>query len=422
MKICQRISLFLLTFLAVFQLASCNKQEVGEGPYDEITRSLEVNFPYEDTKFKTEGAAIATVTDYRDGDTVEFITKYDETVVIRFYGIDTPESTGQVEKWGKAASIFTKTKLENAESIVLEATATPAENDSFGSRYLGYVWYKEKGDTVYKNLNLELVENGYSANKCLATADYKYYTYFKEAEEFAKKNKIRIWGDDEDPFFSSKAIETDLKKMSENPNDYYNQETETGSKVRVTAYVKQLYTNRGDTYTYQLAQVIDGKEYTIDLYAGYSSNPAINYLKIGSEYVFTGSVQERHGKLQMSGVTYVPLESGGDYLTRTNKEYYLTFDSKLEYDDINSSLYKSSLFKSAKITEAKLEDGKIVALATAYNHYDEEERALKFIIPNNENLTAEEVVALKGKEFTTTGIQHEKGIITVYDFSNFKFI
>ena len=35
---------------------------------------------------------------------------------IRFYGIDTPESTGNVEPYGKQASNFTKAKLEEADA------------------------------------------------------------------------------------------------------------------------------------------------------------------------------------------------------------------------------------------------------------------------------------------------------------------
>lgn len=34
--------------------------------------------------------------------------------------------------------------------------------DSNGTRYLGYVWYRNSESDTFKNLNLELTENGYT--------------------------------------------------------------------------------------------------------------------------------------------------------------------------------------------------------------------------------------------------------------------
>ena len=58
-----------------------------------------------------------------DGDTTHFDVPRDfdsaGIVKARYLAIDTPESTGQIEEWGKAASAFTKEKLSTAHSIII---------------------------------------------------------------------------------------------------------------------------------------------------------------------------------------------------------------------------------------------------------------------------------------------------------------
>ena len=87
-----------------------------------------------------------TVKTYVDGDTVHFHVP--ETVMpggvlkARFLAVNTPESTGKIEEYGKAASNFTKEKLQNAVSIILESDNDSWNADSTGGRYLVWVWYK----------------------------------------------------------------------------------------------------------------------------------------------------------------------------------------------------------------------------------------------------------------------------------------
>ena len=133
--------------------------------------TLKLTRTYTDSSnFVDNGIGNATLVAATDGDTATFkmSTKSaggEESVRIRFQDIDTPESTGTVEKWGKQASKFTEEKLTSATSIVLESPTTPAGHDSYGERYLGWVWYKTATMTEYKNLNLEIVENGFSESK-----------------------------------------------------------------------------------------------------------------------------------------------------------------------------------------------------------------------------------------------------------------
>ena len=77
---------------------------------------------------KMGGSEIAkqevTVAAYVDGDTVHFSVpeSVDPSGVLkaRFIGVDTPESTGKIEEYGKKAAGFTKERLSDARSIVIE--------------------------------------------------------------------------------------------------------------------------------------------------------------------------------------------------------------------------------------------------------------------------------------------------------------
>ena len=88
------------------------------------------------------------VKSYIDGDTTHFIvtdgTKIgDESYIkARYLAINTPESTGVIEAWGKKASNYTKTQLKAATDIIIESDTATWDLDSTGGRYLLWVWYK----------------------------------------------------------------------------------------------------------------------------------------------------------------------------------------------------------------------------------------------------------------------------------------
>ena len=143
-----------------------------------------MDFTYEGKSFINDGVGVVQLVSATDGDTARFkdvITG--ETFSLRFLGIDTPESTIEKDPWGKAASEYTKKKLQNAKTIVLEAEGARTEN--YG-RYLGFVWV----DGVL--LNLELVEQAYT-NSTLSGS--KYSEYFQKASAEAKKTGRRFYGE-----------------------------------------------------------------------------------------------------------------------------------------------------------------------------------------------------------------------------------
>lgn len=149
-----------------------------------IHDEVKIDFEYDGKSFINDGVGEVKLIYSTDGDTARFkdiVTNQEFS--LRFLGIDTPESTINKDPWGKAASDYTKRKLENAKTIVLEAEGARTEN--YG-RYLGFVWV----DGVL--LNLELVEQAYS-NSTLSKS--KYVDYFRLAENNAKITGRRFYGE-----------------------------------------------------------------------------------------------------------------------------------------------------------------------------------------------------------------------------------
>ena len=128
---------------------------------------------YEGKNFLDDGIGQVTLYNPVDGDTAHFYQKEtqegrkERLVKVRFYGIDTPESTGQIEPWGKKASKFTTEKLQTAKTIVLtngDLTAVAASADSTGTRFKAMVWISEQENApieALKCLNLWVVQEGY---------------------------------------------------------------------------------------------------------------------------------------------------------------------------------------------------------------------------------------------------------------------
>lgn len=421
--------LILVVFALVgLVLSSCNEnenQDDNTGIYSSITASCKLEKNYEGKDFFEEGIEEATLNKCSDGDTVSFILKNSGKFVnIRFYCVDTPESTGSVEKWGKAASNFTKEILESATEIVLESPTVPAQVDSYGSRYLSFVWYKNAEHSSWMNLNIQLIENGYSKNKALMSDPY--YSKFKDAEAFAKKKPLRVWDDKaDDPLYSDEAIEVTINEILTNTEQYYNDENSSGSKVRIEGYIKNVVISSTGTYTYQACEIVDGEEKVINIYTGYSS-AAVNSntaIKVGNKYSLTGTLQKYNGQLQISGITYVPMQSGGDYLTTLEKSCYLVFDSSIAYSAMYGTSKYSNLYKSAKVISAEIDGENIKISATAAQVTKDgaaaEATTFTFVVKNTDNLT--DVSKLVGKTMTTGGLVVDTNTISIINYSNIVF-
>ncbi|MCD8204570.1 MAG: thermonuclease family protein [Coprobacillus sp.] len=170
--------------------------------------SVKLGLDYKGKDFLTDGIAQVDVYLYIDGDTTHFTQKgstTDDVIKARYYGIDTPESTGKVEKWGKEASIFTQSVLEKAKTIVVSTaqdTYAPPETDSTGSRYVSLVWVNfEKENAPYDELvllNLMIVQYGLSWVKNVNSMP-QYQQTFYDAQNQAEKYELCLWDKDAIP-------------------------------------------------------------------------------------------------------------------------------------------------------------------------------------------------------------------------------
>ncbi len=316
-----------------FALAACGGDKIADNTehFDDITKTLKLSNTYDGkTLFKEGGGGIEEAVapipgETTDGDTTYFGLKTSgDSVTVRYQGVDTPESTAGVEKWGKAASVFTNERLHAATTIVIESAkkGNPPDKDSTGSgRYLCYVWYKTAEDKDLKLLNLELVENGYSLNK--ESASSSYYSYFQKAEEFARSIKLRLFSDLDDPLYDTHPKDFSLRDFSEHPENFAE-----NSKVRLMAYVTEKRTSSTGSVTFKIAQYDEetNKVYEMTLFAGYTT--ATSAMRIGNLYHIVGTLQKYDGNWQISGVTLNNTAKGNEDETWTAQiGYCLSFNS-----------------------------------------------------------------------------------------------
>ena len=120
-----------------------------------------------------------------DGDTAWFKLN-NETIKTRFLAIDTPESTKEIEEYGKEASKYTCEELSNARKIEIEYDDESDKTDKY-DRHL--VWVFVDG----KLLQEKILKKGY-ANIDYIYGKYKYLDELYKVEETAKNNKVGIWG------------------------------------------------------------------------------------------------------------------------------------------------------------------------------------------------------------------------------------
>ena len=241
-----------------------------------------------------------TVKSYIDGDTTHFIVPTnisdDGTLKARYMGINTPESTGKIEEWGKKASNFTKEKLMGAKSIIVESDNDKWNVDSTGGRHLVWVWYQPSADADYRCLNLELVQNGLSIS-CGTTAD-RYGDAMTNAFQQAKAQKLNVFSGDKDPdFFYGDAYELDLKHLRTNIELYDN------TKVAFEGVI--TYNNNNSVYVEEYDAETD-MYYGMSVYYGYETGALLNILKVGNRVRVVGTVTyyETGGTWQVSGLKY----------------------------------------------------------------------------------------------------------------------
>lgn len=231
-----------------------------------------------------------------DGDTSHFEVSrsVDSSGVIkaRYLAIDTPESTGQIEEWGKAASRFTEEKLSTAASIIIESDTDQWNYDGNG-RYLVWVWYQPTEGAEYRNLNIELLQNGLGASS--SASEGRYGSVAVAAIAQATTEKLYMFSGQKDPEYPyGEAESVTLRELRTNVADY------NGKKVAVEGMV---------TYNSDYTAYIESFDaetelwYGMQIFYGYNSQ-LIPVLEQGAVVRIVGVVTEFYGTYQISSLTY----------------------------------------------------------------------------------------------------------------------
>lgn len=295
------LSLLLVLCLAAGLFAGCGNEENTPDPtqpqqaeFVDYVSQLKLNM--NSSSLKQE----VTVFNYIDGDTTHFNVPSsidpDGILKARYLCVNTPESTGKIEEWGKKASSFTKEKLKNAKSIIVESNDETWNADSTGDRYLVWVWYKPADGEEYRCLNLELIQNGLSIS-CGTVAE-RYGDVASDAFQQAKRQKLHVFSGKDDPdFFYGDAYEVDLKHLRTNIALYQN------CKVAFEGIVTR--NNNNSVYVESYDAETD-MYYGISVYYGFETGAILNNLAIGNRVRVVGSVQyyEAGGTWQISDVSY----------------------------------------------------------------------------------------------------------------------
>ena len=242
-----------------------------------------------------------TVKMFIDGDTTHFYvpTSVSGNGVLkaRYLAINTPESTGKIEEYGKKASNFTKEKLSSATSIIIESETSGWNADSTGDRYLVWVWYRTSESEEYRNLNVEILQNGLAIANASATS--RYGETAVAAINQAKAQKLNVHSGQKDPdFYYGEAIELTLKELRTNIDAY------SGMKVAFKGIITK---NNANTIYIEDYDSETDMYYGMAVYYGYNLNGAgLEIISVGNEARIVGTVQyyEAGGTYQVSDLNY----------------------------------------------------------------------------------------------------------------------
>ena len=268
-----------------------------EAPLETVDYAAAVKLDMSSDTAKLE----VTVKQFVDGDTTHFYVPDsvmpDGVLKARYLAINTPESTGKIEEYGKAASNFTREKLSAATEILIESETGSWNADSTGDRYLVWVWYKAEGSDEYRNLNIEILQNGLAIANNASQNQYGETAMAAIAQ--ARAQKLNIHSGQKDPdFYYGEAVELTIKELRTNIESY------AGMKV---AFNGIITVNDSNTVYVEDFDPETGLYYGMTVYYGFGMNgAALELLTVGNEVRIVGSVQyyEGGGTWQVSDLNY----------------------------------------------------------------------------------------------------------------------
>ncbi len=349
----RKLSILLVLAMAVGIFAGC-QTGTGETQPKE-SQPLEIVDFVSNLKLDMNSDTVkqeVTVKAYVDGDTTHFYMPegFNEEGVLkaRYLAVNTPESTGKIEEWGKKASNFTKETLKNAKSIIIESDDDKWNADSTGDRYLVWVWYQPAEGGDYRCLNLELIQNGLSLVG--GSTSLRYGDITMQALMQAKAQQLYVFSKETDPdFYYGDAYELDLKGLRTNIELY------EGKKVAFEGVITQNYSNT--VYVEHYDPETD-MYYGISVYYGFASGEILNILQIGNQVRVVGTVTyyETGGTWQVSDVSYrefKPKDPGNTIMLSSGNEpaYRLTDPA-----DFNNTSFSLEVMKELNSEETEIKE------------------------------------------------------------------
>ncbi len=314
MKKFKVIALICAALMGFTLLCACNndsKPDDSDTPPETVDYVPQLKLDMTSSTKKQE----VTVRLYVDGDTTHFdpvknsaLTGYTEGdfdesdgyIKARYLAVNTPESTGTIEKWGKSASKFTRSKLESATSIIVESDDGKWNFDSTTShRLMLWVWYMPKGETEYRNLNLEILQNGYALAS--STANNRYGTIMVKALEQAQALKLHVFSPADtvdENFHEGAAVSMTIKELRCHVADYLDQSVRVQGVI-VAEFDNSVYIEDFDPET--------GLYFGFGVYYGFNAPAGLSKIfQIGNCVEVVGKVEyyEAGGTYQIAGVTY----------------------------------------------------------------------------------------------------------------------
>jgi endonuclease YncB( thermonuclease family) len=243
------------------------------------TDELKLTKSFAGKSFIADGIGEVELSQLVDGDTAHFRNKGERfTFTTRFLYINTPESTGRIDPWGKAASSFVGEILRGAEQIVLESSdGKAAQIDATRKRYLGLVWYRNSANEDFRLLNLEIVENAYSNYTGSTGANDNYVDTFIDAAYKAGTSRRRVFGEPDPSFnYTGEVIEVSIAEIKKNFDQY-----DDGSNLLIEAQIMRIV---GDNLYLEDLEATDFddeiKKAGIYIFSGYGSG--LGALKVGT--------------------------------------------------------------------------------------------------------------------------------------------
>lgn len=294
---------------------------------------------YHGHHFLTDGIGQVNLNENIDGDTTHFYDRNSDgssntavKIASRYLCIDTPESTGQVQPWGKWASEFTAGKINAAKTIVVSSNFTTIEGakaDSTGSRWLSYVWVSEEADAPYGSLqllNLMIVVAGWSAAKSASDSIYKDDFYAADTQAQCLKAGMYCGHDDPRYIYGTGTTTTirellSGKKYDDDQGKYidYDWTLEANHKVMFDCTV--AFTESPNAYVYDDQPSYDDPNkiirYGLYIFTGYRNiNPLTH---VGFRLNVPGIFTSYMGNYQITNVQYNALYHTDDDITILEK-------------------------------------------------------------------------------------------------------